>query len=105
MSFDADPKAEAEARRAERALRAQFRRDVQTVFGTAEGRRVLWAFLDAAGYDVSAYRAEPAAMAHAVGWQDAAGWWINQLRRHCPEREAQMRKEAAHDAPQDESDD
>lgn len=87
----------AERARAKRASR-QFRADVQSVLGTVSGRRVVFAFLQTAGVDSSAYRNNPGAMAHAIGWQDAANWWIEQIRQHCPEREGQMRQEALADS-------
>lgn len=86
-----------EARRAKFA-RARFRQAVQAVMGTEEGRRVVQAFMDTACIDLSPYRTEPSAMAFAVGWQDAARWWLAAIREHCPEREAQMRNEAKRDA-------
>lgn len=100
--------ADREARQAQRLADKQFRSDVQAVFATNAGRRLLWAFLQDAGHDVSAYRENPVAMAFATGWHDAAAWWVDVIRRHCPEREALMRneaREAARSAPQDNSDD
>lgn len=96
-----------EERQRQRLAAKQFRSDVQAVFGTAQARRVLWAFLQSSGHDVSAYRDNPVAMAHASGWHDAAAWWVDQLRQHCPEREGLMRneaREAARSEPQDTSD-
>lgn len=82
---------------------AQLRKDVQSVLATEQGRRVVWLFLQTAGMDFSPFRTDPVLMAHAVGWQDAAGFWLNLIRSHCPEREAQMRAEAKRDAQRDEA--
>lgn len=112
MSFEDQDKQHAlelEERRVARILAAQQRKDVQAVFGTVEGRRVLSAFLHAAAADVSPLRHDQLTTGHAIGWQDAAGWWLNEIRTHCPEKEVQMRaearREAAQPVPQDESDD
>jgi hypothetical protein len=98
----------AEERRKVKLQVAQFRSDVQAVFGTVEGRRVLSAFLHNAGADQSTLRHDNLATGHAIGWQDAARWWLTALRAHCPEREVQMRaeakREAAQGAPQDPDD-
>lgn len=82
-----------------KARERQQRLDVQAVFATVEGRRLLAAFLRDAGADDSAFRLDPIAMAHAVAFQDAGHWWLNLIRRWCPEREALMRKESREAAP------
>ena len=112
MSFEDQDAAHArklEEYRVAKILAAQFRKDVQTVFGTVEGRRLLHAFLQMSGVDVSALRSDNLTTGHAIGWQDAAGWWLNALRMHCPEKEVQMRaeakREAAQGASQDQGDD
>jgi hypothetical protein len=97
-----EQEARAEQLRAKVAA-AQLRKDVQTVLGTEQGRRLVWLFLQTAAIDVSPLRADPVLMAHAVGWQDAGSHWINLIRSHCPEREAQMRAEAKRDAQRDEA--
>jgi hypothetical protein len=96
---------DAEERRTARLRAAQFRSDVQAVLAEPAGRRVLWAFLCESGADVSPLRADNLTTGHAIGWQDAAGWWVNAMRAHCPEREAQMRAEARKDLKQEASDD
>ena len=112
MSFEDQDKRHAQElteRRIAKIQAAQFRKDVQTVFGSVEGRRVLTVFLQDAGADRSTLRNNQLNTGHAIGWQDAAGWWLNALRSHCPEREVQMRaeakREAAQSAPQDSDDD
>ena len=102
--LDTDARLERERADKERAKSAErrFREDVQAFLGNEAGRRLLWSFLQDAGVDVSAFRESPQSMAHAVGWQDAGGWWLDKIRRYCPEREAQMRKEAKQDQPKDE---
>jgi hypothetical protein len=79
---------EREARKAE---------DVRAVMEKPEMRRLVMEFFKDANVDLSPLRPDPLAMAHAVGWQDAAGFWMNLIRRYCPEREAQMRAEAKRD--------
>lgn len=109
MSFDDGKAASAEERRREKARAAQFRKDVQDVFATPAARRLLGEFLQDAGADLSALRSDQLTTGHAIGWQDAARWWLQALREHCPERETQLRaeskREAAQGAPQDDTDD
>lgn len=84
----------------ERKLRQQqMRRDVQAVFAEPHARRVLAAFLAQCNFDESATRLDPIAMANAATWHDAGRWWLQQLREHCPEREAQLRKESREAQP------
>lgn len=85
---------EAEERKQARMRAAKFRKDVQSMLANPDHRAVVWAFLQSANVDGSAYRENSQAMAHAVAWHDAAGWWLDAIRQHCPEREAQMRTEA-----------
>jgi hypothetical protein len=106
MSHPLDDDAREQAARAERlrakVLEDRTRKDVQAVMATEQGRRVVFGFLQTAGVDTTPFRADPAAMGHAVGWQDAGRYWLALIRSHCPEREAQMRAEAKRDIPQDE---
>ena len=94
--LDAEERAQQEREAAKRAKRAaqDFRRDVQGAFGHPEVRRVVWAFLEAAGMDSYAYRQNPHDMVVAAAIQDNARWWLDAIRSHCPERETQMRAEA-----------
>jgi hypothetical protein len=112
VSFE--EQARREAAQAEEALQAkvraaQLRKDVRDVFANAQARRLLSAFLQVAGADVSTLRHDQLTTGHAIGWQDAAGWWLNALRSHCPEKEVQMRaeakREATHSASQGDTDD
>lgn len=97
--------AAATARRDLAMQRKQERADVISAMADAALRRMLWRFLEDAGQGLSVFRDRPHAMAHAAGWQDAASWWLNQIRTHCPEREAQMRAEARkRDKPNEDSD-
>lgn len=96
--------ARAEEARARKMAQRQERLDVQAVFGERAGRRLLAAFLHDAGIDRSAFATDPLVMAQAAAWQDAARWWLDRIREHCPEKEAQLRKEsreAQPDAAQD----
>lgn len=77
-----------------KALRTQQAAEVKALLESPEARRVLWRFLQDAGQGMTVFREGAHAMAHAAGWQDAANWWLNEIRSHCPEREAQMRAEA-----------
>lgn len=90
-----------EEKRLDKIRRAQLRADVQAVFGLPGGRRLLWVFLQDSAADVSPLRDDAMKTAHAIGWADAAGWWLNTLRAHCPEREGQMRAEARKQAGAD----
>lgn len=92
-----EQKARERSQRDKRA-EAQFRADLQDVMGTPGMRRVMARFLDEAAVEHTAFRLEPAAMAHACGWQDAGRWWLEAIRDHCPERETQMRAEAKRNA-------
>lgn len=91
-------KRQEEEKKLQKAQAIKHRRNVQAVMNTVEGRQTIWAFLQIAGQDISAYREKPQAMAHAVGWHDAAAWWIEQIRLHCPEKEGVMRTEARKEA-------
>lgn len=85
---------EAAARRTRQLQRKQDQEDVKALLESEAARRVLWRFLQDSGQGRSVYRDTAHAMAHAAGWQDAANWWLNEIRTHAPEREAQMRAEA-----------
>lgn len=91
-------RADREERRLAKLRERQRADDVRAVFALPEARRVLAAFLRDGGADVSPLRADPQLTAHAIGWQDAASWWLNALRTHCPEREVQLRAEAKREA-------
>lgn len=82
-----------ERRLAEREERQQ-REDLKEVMALPAMRRLLARFIDDAGLDRSAFRPDPNVMSFAAGWQDAARWWIEPIRAHCPEREVQLRAEA-----------
>lgn len=83
-----------EERKLEKAYIEQVKADFIEVMALPAFRRILSEFMVDAGVDNSPLRPELAYMAAAIGWQDAAGWWLNAVRRYCPEREAQMRAEA-----------
>ena len=91
--------AHAEERKRAKALEERFANDIRVVMALAEGRRLLSAFLLEANVDMSPLRSDVVLMASAIGWQDAAGWWVNAIRKACPEREAQMRAEARKNIP------
>ena len=56
-------------------------------------RRILWLFMLQTGLDASPFATNAMAQSHAIGMQDAAKWWLNLVRDHCPEKEAQIRRE------------
>ena len=94
--LDADERARKqreELNRIKREAKA-FRADVQAVMALPEVRRIVWRFLSVAGVDSYAYRQKPHDMVVAAAMQDNARWWLEVIREHCPEREAQMRAEA-----------
>lgn len=107
MSHPLDDDARLESERAARlrakVLEDRTRKDWQAVMATEQGRRVMLGLLQTAGVDSTPFRADPMAMSHAVGWQDAGRYCLAHIRSHCPEREAQMRAEAKRDTPQDEA--
>lgn len=118
MSVFQDEERRKEAQRQEQRIRKllerQFADDMREVFDTTAARRVLARFIEEAGIDRSTFRfdqndrADPLTMAHAAGWQDAARWWLEAIREHCPVREHQMRsesREAARRVPQETEDD
>ena len=84
-----DAQAEKEAR-----IRAEiFRADVQQIMKLDSMRRVLGEFFAQVGLDDSPFSPNAMQQSHAIGLQDAAKWWINVIRLHCPEREALIRAE------------
>lgn len=85
---------------------------VQSVMRTPEGRFLLGEFFNDAGLDASPRHDKVHDTYHAIGWLDAASWWLNLVRAYCPEREAEIRKEriaymkeAARGASQDSNND
>lgn len=102
MSYEIDEDIRREREREEReratAKERQLRKDVQDALSHESTRRVLNAFFATANVDGSAYRDSLKATYHAIGWQDAGGWWLDLIRRHCPEREQQLRNEARKEA-------
>ena len=103
LDDDARQESERAARLRAKVLADRTRKDVQAVMATEQGRRLVWDFLRTAGVDSSAFNPESARMAFLVAWQDAGRYWLDLIRSHCPEREAQMRAEAKRDANMDEA--
>lgn len=94
--FDPDRRRE-EARRAERAEKLkseQFRAEFLTVMNMPEARSILHLFMQDMGLDDSAFATNAMAQSHAIGKQDAARWWLDWIRKFCPEKEGRMREEA-----------
>lgn len=99
MAIDVDHgEVKREERRREKAAREKFRKAVQAVAGTVEGRHLVHEFLQVSGLDRSAFSTDPGVMQFSCGWQDGGRWWLDAIRQHCPEREAQMRNEAKQEA-------
>lgn len=76
-----------------RDVAAQLRADVQEVMNLPAMRRILFLFMQQTGLDVSPFATNAMQQSHAIGMQDAAKWWVNLIREHCPEKEAQVRRE------------
>lgn len=82
-----------EERQTEKWLREQLRADTQQVMNIDAMRRILYLFMGQMNLDGSAFATNAMAQSHAIGMQDAAKWWLNLIRDHCPEKEAQIRRE------------
>lgn len=63
------------------------------VMADQDARIVLHEFMRQCGLDGSAFNTNAMAQSHAIGRQDAARWWINEIRRICPEVEAKVRSD------------
>lgn len=77
----------------DKAFAETVRADVQAMMAVEGNRRVLYLFMQQMGVDQSAFATNAMQQSHAIGKQDAAAWWTNIIRAHCPEREAQVRKD------------
>lgn len=86
-------------RDAEKWFQEQLRADVQQVMNIPGMRRILWLFMQQTGLDGSPFATNAMAQSHAIGMQDAAKWWLNLVRDHCPEKEAQIRREGLDNRP------
>lgn len=84
----------AEAARLAKVQAEQFALAFKNVLGTPDARAVLFQFLTDVGADNSAFSTNGMAQSHAIGLQDAARWWITNIREHCPQWEQRMRNEA-----------
>jgi hypothetical protein len=78
--------------KAQRMAREQLRADVQNLLNSPGARKVLAQFLLAMRIDDSPFSNNGLEQAHGVGLQDAARWWLNMVRDHCPEKEPQIRQ-------------
>lgn len=96
---DAIERSRREEQEAEKWQREQLRADVQQVMNLPAGRRILWLFMQQTGVDASPFATNAMAQSHAIGLQDAAKWWLNLVREHCPEKEAQIRREGLANRP------
>jgi hypothetical protein len=81
-----------EARR-QRLAEKEWRADIQTVMRDARVRRIVFTFLQSCGLDATPFNTNAMAQSHGIGMQDAARWWVEQIRAHCPEQEGVMRTE------------
>lgn len=80
-------------RAAEKWFREQMKADVQQLMNLPAARRILWLFMQQTALDASPFATNAMAQSHAIGMQDAAKWWLNLIRDHCPEKEQQIRRE------------
>lgn len=94
--FDPEERSRRERReqRMQKLLEAEFREDFLAVMNSPQGRRILSAFMQDMGHDRSAFATNAMAQSHAIGMQDAVRWWLDLIRRYCPEKEGRMREEA-----------
>lgn len=95
MSHDFTRENERQRKQAEKQARRQFRADARALFADESSRRLVFQFLQAMGIDQSPFHTNSMTQSSLIGRQDAARWWLNLIRDACPEREAQMRAEAA----------
>lgn len=86
-------------REAEKWFQEQLRADVQQVMNLPAARRILWLFMQQTGMDASPFATNAMAQSHAIGMQDAGKWWLEVIRAHCPEKEAQIRREGMANVP------
>lgn len=93
MDHDRARRQQQDQQRAQAIQDGLFKKAVQEALGNPNVRLMLWEFLQQMGLDASPFSGNGPAQAHAIGQQDAARWWLNVIRRHCPEREAQIRNE------------
>lgn len=93
--FDTDAQQDRQRRQAliDKAFDATVRADAQAMMEKEGNRRLLYLFMQQMGIDRSAFSTNAMQQSHAIGKQEAAAWWINLIREHCPEREAQVRKD------------
>lgn len=81
--------------KAEHLANQQVRADIQQVMNLPSARRILYAFMHNMGLDASAFSTNAMAQSRSIGRQEAAQWWLEMIREHCPEKEAQIRNEGA----------
>lgn len=98
MTHHLDPERNRKADRQGQALTAQrqaiFERAFRRAMDNEDTRAVLNAFFQEVGLDGSPFHPHGSHQSHMIGMQDAAKWWVNAIRAHCPEREPQLRIEA-----------
>lgn len=93
IDFDARAEQQRAQAQADKRFRDQLRADVQGVMNMPGTRRLVFLFMQQMGVEASAFATNAMAQSHAIGKQDAAKWWIELIREHCPEKEAQIRSE------------
>lgn len=71
-----------------------FRAAFQRAMNDENTRAVLSAFLAELDIDGTAFNPHGSIQAYTIGKHDAGKWWLNAIRVHCPEREAQLRIES-----------
>src|SRR5262245_39145319 len=87
--------AERRERHAQVEASKQFKQDFRELMKMEPMRRLLNQILRGMAVDGSPFNTNAMAQSHAIGMQDAAKWWLNNVRDLCPEQEVRMRNESA----------
>lgn len=85
--------ADLEEQRKLRLLERQIGVDARVVLHTKEGRNLVGLFLEAMQVGSTPFSTNAMLMARACGQQEAGQWWLNLIRRHCPDMERKIAKE------------
>lgn len=94
MANAGDKRAVETAKQRAKRIRKQEIADLREVMSSPSGRRLIWRFMERANPFGSAFNTNAMAQSHAIGWQDAAKWWLSEIDDACPEKYMQMVNEA-----------
>lgn len=86
-------RAELAMKRAQGIQQGLFKKAAQAALADPNVRHILWEFMQQMGLDRSPFNPNAMTQSHNIGKQEAVGWFLNVMREHCPEREAQVRIE------------